>query len=258
MAAHAVSKTLVGLTALAAGSAAALAWALNPREPRGAATDPVLEAAQRGESGLSLAQEEVAVAAVRAHLRDARVEGQLSGIRLYPLAAADEIVVCGLLPVPGAEAMQVVARVVLYQPTAAARASAARDGQAIPQTRPAMVILEAGPGLGRGGSQQGPGLRYCRDLPVAAGGSAAADQAAGNAVLVPASAQAAAAPTARVVVVAPVRVRAAPGGDTAVLWTAPRGRSFAVLGQAPGGWIQLGDGQAALGWAHSSLFGPAP
>jgi hypothetical protein len=227
------------------------------RDPHGAAADPVLEAAQRGESGMGLGQEEVAVAAVRAHLRDARVESSLSSIRLYPLAAADEIVVCGLLPVPGAEAMQVVARVVLYQPTAAAQASAAQDGQAAPQTRPAMVIMEAGPGLGRGGSQQGPGLRYCRDPQVAAGPAGTA-QAAENAVLMPASAQTAAAPAARVVVVAPVRVRAAPGGDAAILWTAPRGRSFVVLGQAPGGWIHLGDGQAALGWAHASLFGPAP
>jgi hypothetical protein len=77
MAAHAVSKTLVGLTALAAGSAAALVWATNPHEPRGAAADPDLEVAQRGESGMSLGQEEVAVAAVRAYLRDARVEGLL-------------------------------------------------------------------------------------------------------------------------------------------------------------------------------------
>ena len=257
MAAPAVSKVLVGLTALAAGSAAALVLALDRRDPRGAVADPVLEAAQRGESGLSLAQEAVALAAVRAHLRDARVEGQLSNIRLYPLAAADEIVVCGLLPVSGGEAMQVVARVVLNQPAAAARASAAQDGQAAPQTRAAMVIMEAGPGLGRGGSQQGPGLRYCRDPQVAAGPAGSA-QAPENAVLVSASAQTAAAPAARVVVVAPVRVRAAPGGDAAVLWTAPRGRSFAVLGQAPGGWIHLGDGQTALGWAHSSLFGPAP
>lgn len=253
MPAPAVSKTLVGLAALAAGSAAALVWGSERREARGAAVDPVLETAQRGESGLSLGREAVAVAAVRAHLRDAGVEAHLSDIRLYPLSAADEIVVCGLLPIPGAEALQVVARVILNQPTRAARASAVQDGQAAPQTRPAMVILEAGPGLGRGGSQQGPALRYCRDPQVAAAAGAAPATAA-----LLADAEVAAAPAARVVVVAPVRVRAAPASDAVILWTAPRGRSYVVLGQAAGGWVHLGDGQLALGWAHSSLLGPSP
>ncbi|MGK7869436.1 SH3 domain-containing protein [Falsiroseomonas sp. E2-1-a20] len=256
MAPHAATKTLVGLTALAAGSAAALVLGWDRRDPRGAAAaDPVPATVQRGESGLSLRQEEVAVAAVRAHLRDARVEGHLSSIQLYPLAMVDELVVCGLLPIPGAEAMQVVARVVLNQPTAAARAAAVQDGQAVPQTRPAMVILEAGPGLGRGGSQQGPGLRYCRAPLIASGDSAEVIPATAAKQV---DAEAAAAPAARVLVVTPVHVRAAPAGSAAILWTAPRGRSFVVLGQAPGGWIHLGDGQTALGWAHSSLFGPAP
>jgi hypothetical protein len=111
MAAPAVSKTLAGLTALAAGSAAALVLGWDRRDPHSTAADPVPSTAQHGASGLSLLQEEVAVAALQAHLRDARVEGHLTGIRLYPLAMADELVVCGLLPVPGAEAMQVVARI---------------------------------------------------------------------------------------------------------------------------------------------------
>ncbi|MGK7871609.1 SH3 domain-containing protein [Falsiroseomonas sp. E2-1-a20] len=250
MPAHAVSKTLVGLTALAAGSAAALVWGWDRREPRAAAADPVLEATQRGESGLSLRQEEVAVAAVRAHLHDANVQGRLVNVRLYPLAVADELVVCGLLSVSGAETMQVVARVVLNQPIVAARVSAAQNGRTTPETRSAMVILEAGPGLGRGGSQQAPALRYCRDLQVAA-----AEAASATAAL---QVEAAAASAAHVVVVSPVRVRSAPVGDAAILWTAPRGRRFVVLDQAPGGWIRLGDGQAALGWAHSSLLGPSP
>jgi hypothetical protein len=242
------------LTALAAGGAAALVSGGDRRDSRGAAADPVLKTAQRGESGLTLRQEEVAVAAVDAHLRDAGVQSQLSDIRLYPLIVADEIVVCGLLPVGRAGAMQVVARVVLNQPTAAARASAARNGHATPHTRTAMVILEAGPGLGRGGSREGPGLRYCRH-PEVAGGAAEATSAT---AAVQAGAEAATAPAARVVVVAPVRVRAAPASDAAILWTAPRGRSYVVLGQAPGAWIHIGDGQTALGWAHSSLFAPSP
>lgn len=255
MPAPAVKKTIVGLTALAAGSAAALGWGWERRDPRAAAADPVLETARRGASGQTLEQEDVAVAAVRAHLLDAGVQGQLSDVRLYPLTVADEIVVCALLPLAGAEAMQVVARVVLHKPTAAARAAAAQDGEAIARTRPAMVIMEVGPGLGRGGSQQGPALRYCRDPQVATAAGADASQVTAR---VQADAEAAAAPLARVVVVSPVRVRAAPAGDADILWTATRGRSYVVLDRAPGGWIHLGDGQTTLGWAHSSLFSPSP
>jgi SH3-like domain-containing protein len=55
-----------------------------------------------------------------------------------------------------------------------------------------------------------------------------------------------------------VRVRTAPAGSAAILWTAPRGRSYILLDRAPGGWVQIGDGETALGWVHSSLLGPAP
>ncbi|WP_305670242.1 SH3 domain-containing protein [Falsiroseomonas sp.] len=243
------------MAALAAGSAAAVIWGWERRDQRGAAAGPMLEAGPRGVSGHTLDQEEVAVAAVRAHLGDANVDGELSDVRLYPLNVKDEIVVCALLPMPRAEAMRVVARVVLHQPTATARATAAQGGQASVQTRTAMVIMEAGPGLGWGGSQQGAALRYCRDPQVAIAASADPLQVP---ALVQADAEAAIAPAARVVVTATVRVRTAPSGDAAILSTAPRGRSYVVLGRAPGGWIHLGEGQASLGWAHSSLFSPSP
>jgi hypothetical protein len=91
-----------------------------------------------------------------------------------------------------------------------------------------MVIMEAGPGLGPGGSQAGPGLRYCHhSQPPAAAGIGAPPGANGQA------ASAGAGAGVRLVVISPARVRAAPAGNAPVLWTAPRGRSYVVLGHAP-------------------------
>jgi hypothetical protein len=205
--------------------------------------DPAVSA-QRGESGLSQRDEAIAEDAVRRHLRDAGVVGQLGDVRLYPLGASDEVVVCGTLPVPGDRALQIVARVVLASPGAV-------------QVRPPMVIMEAGPGLGRGGPLDGPGLRYCRQPgpPAVAGAEPAARRAVHAAEM---QADAALAPVARVVVVSPARLRAAPESQGAILGTVPRGASYAVLGRAPGGWVQISDGEAALGWVHASLLDTSP
>jgi len=118
-----------------------------------------------------------------------------------------------------------------------------------------MVVMEAGPGLGRGGNQEGPVHRYCRDARVAPSAPSASEAipAAG----VQSEPDIATPPQVRVVVVTPVRIRAAPSGDGAILGTAQRQQSYVILGRAPGGWLLLGNGQETLGWAHSSLFTPA-
>jgi uncharacterized protein YraI len=54
-----------------------------------------------------------------------------------------------------------------------------------------------------------------------------------------------------VTVRSPVNLRTAPHG--AVLRVLPRGEVLQVFGQAPGGWLQVGQGEA-WGWAHSSLL----
>jgi hypothetical protein len=252
MAAIAGSKIFVGLTALVAGTAVASVEGCDSSGNPVVPAERVAEDPPCGESGLSLRDESAAVAAVQAHLSDAGVAGELGDVRLYSLGLADEVVVCATLPVRGAELMQIVARVVLSPPAMAARMAAPAAGAAA-QGRTTMVILEAGPGLGRGGSQAGPGLRYCRHPQAAA--------AAGVGALPGTGSQAAptgAEPGVRLVVISPARVRAAPGGSAPVLWTAPRGRSYVVLGHAPGGWVNIGDGEAALGWAHSSLLGAPP
>jgi hypothetical protein len=47
-------------------------------------------------------------------------------------------------------------------------------------------------------------------------------------------------------------IRAAPVSGSQVVRVAPQGAALAVFAQAPGGWLQVGDGSAE-GWVHSSL-----
>ncbi len=55
----------------------------------------------------------------------------------------------------------------------------------------------------------------------------------------------------------PANLRAAPqGGD--VLRTVPRLSSLQVLGEAPGGWYQVGQNGDAWGWIHSSVLESPP
>jgi hypothetical protein len=45
-------------------------------------------------------------------------------------------------------------------------------------------------------------------------------------------------------------IRSAPQGET--LRVEPQGKELRVFGEAPGGWLQIGDTEAN-GWVHSSL-----
>jgi hypothetical protein len=52
----------------------------------------------------------------------------------------------------------------------------------------------------------------------------------------------------------PVNVREAPSGGTAVLRVVPRGSTLQVFGEAPGGWLQVGEAGEPWGWLHSSML----
>lgn len=51
----------------------------------------------------------------------------------------------------------------------------------------------------------------------------------------------------------PVNIRNAPSGSGAVVRTVPRASQLRVFGEAPGGWLQVGDGEP-FGWLHSSML----
>ncbi|MCW8087803.1 SH3 domain-containing protein [Sabulicella glaciei] len=66
---------------------------------------------------------------------------------------------------------------------------------------------------------------------------------------------AAAAPSFRTVVTSArsgANLRSAPQGGQ-VLRVVPRSSTLQVLGEAPGGWYQVGQNGAAWGWIHSSV-----
>ncbi len=50
----------------------------------------------------------------------------------------------------------------------------------------------------------------------------------------------------------PVNLRAHPSGGGEILRTLPRGATVQVFAEAPGGWLQVGDGEP-WGWVHGSL-----
>jgi hypothetical protein len=51
----------------------------------------------------------------------------------------------------------------------------------------------------------------------------------------------------------PVNIRSNPQGGADVLRVVPRGSNLQVFGQAPGGWLQVGESEP-WGWLHSSLL----
>lgn len=230
-----------GVGALAVGGGRAVA----PGGEVASAPAPV------GASGHPVEEEARAVAAVRAHLREARAGGDLSGVALHRLGRPDEVAVCATL-----DSAPVVARVLLYRADAAAVAAAVREGRVPPQARAPMVILEAGPGLPRFATLGGPWERYCQGPRPAPPAVAATGPEAQVAPVVDPVGGAEA--QERVTVISPVRVRAGPSGSADILMTAPRGQVLTVHDRAAGGWLQVGEDGAPLGWAHSSLLGPAP
>jgi hypothetical protein len=249
----AFSKAAFFATVLAAGAAGVVVFGWDGGEAPGggAAAVPVA----MGTSGLPQTEEARAVAAVRAHLREARTTGEMSGVVVQPLGRAsgrsDEVAVCGTL-----NALPVVARVLLDRAEATGIAVAVRDGRVAPQGRAPMVILEAGPGLPRLAPTGGPWERYCRG-PQPAPTEAVATGADVQVTPVD-SGTAEMGGTERVVVISPVRVRAGPSGAAEILATAQRGQVLTVHDRAAGGWLQVGEAGAPYGWAHSSLLGPAP
>lgn len=51
----------------------------------------------------------------------------------------------------------------------------------------------------------------------------------------------------------PVNIRSNPGGGGAVVRVVPRASSLRVFGEAPGGWLQVGE-DAPFGWVHESVL----
>ncbi|MCB4824755.1 SH3 domain-containing protein [Roseicella sp. GB24] len=51
----------------------------------------------------------------------------------------------------------------------------------------------------------------------------------------------------------PVNIRAQPGGGGPVVRILPRASQLRVFGEAPGGWLEVGEDQP-FGWVHGSML----
>ncbi|MDO9501633.1 SH3 domain-containing protein [Falsiroseomonas sp.] len=262
---HKAIPPILAVALLSAGAIGAISldWGSGP------AVTP--EVAQPGQA--SRTPEEAAIAALRAHLGGQGGE-TLTAIQTYPLEEPGAFAVCARMGGPSGP--DVVARVIPalgILPGAGGR-QPERD---LARSSRSMVVMEDGPGLWRGGAPGLPRQRYCQAVPSAATAPAAgslavhvttpparsaAEDLAQVPVPVPSPVPAQATATTAdpggaggsVTVLSPVRVRAAPSGQSEILWVAERGRAFTVHGHAPGGWVQIGDAGAPAGWVHSSLL----
>lgn len=52
----------------------------------------------------------------------------------------------------------------------------------------------------------------------------------------------------------PVNIRSGPSGGNEVVRVAPRASTLQVFAEAPGGWVQVGEGGEVWGWVHTSLL----
>jgi hypothetical protein len=195
---------------------------------------------------------EAAETALRGRLRQAG-ELRFGAMQVFAFGPADERAVCGTVrPASGGPDAAFVMRVLLPR------------SESLPGIAPRyQTVMEQGPGLPHVAGQAA--ARYCRDqtapaveapMPMAAAPAAIPPLAFSGASAVPVTATSGGgAPGETVVVRSPARLRSAPGGD--VQRVAAAGETLAVIGRAPGGWVQV-DAGGAPGWVHGSMLTTAP
>ncbi|RYI85878.1 MAG: SH3 domain-containing protein [Acetobacteraceae bacterium] len=205
---------------------------------------------------------DAAETALRGRLRQAG-ELRFGAMQVFDFGPADERAVCGTVrPASGGPEAPFVLRVLLPR------------SESLPGIAPRyQTVMEQGPGLPHAGAQAA--ARYCRDQsapaaeapmaaapaampPLAYSGASATPAAATFGGGAPGAAVGGGAPGAAaetVVVRSPARLRTAPGGD--VQRVAAAGEALAVIGRAPGGWVQV-DTNGTQGWVHGSLLETAP
>ncbi|MFC7473194.1 SH3 domain-containing protein [Dankookia sp. GCM10030260] len=103
-----------------------------------------------------------------------------------------------------------------------------------------------------GGPRTAQGIRPMPPLPL----DASMVPARPAAVAAPAATAGAPAVASRQVTTSqahPVNIRNAPGGGGAVVRVVPRASTLRVFGEAPGGWLEVGEDQP-FGWVHGSVL----
>ena len=185
-------------------------------------------------------------AALRGRMRSA----ELRGVQVFGQALPDTMVVCGRARGTSTEAYAPYVAIIGFEGTAA-RVASFQIGSTGPEASRVFVEMVdrcfegGGPATARVVARAVPPLptNPVPETPVAQNEAAPA-----------------AAPAARIVTArtgANIRTSAR-GGE--VVRTLPTGGRLDVMGEAQGGWYQVGQGGTAIGWVHNSVVevGPAP
>ena len=246
--------------------------------PRQAAAPAAPSAAPSPPGSMPQGRPAVALQAAEERLRARlRVEGALTlrAVQAYRQALADTLAICGQVNPSGRgdEPFLPWVAVVTFAGTTATRTDFYLAASSQEATRVYFEMVDrcfegGGPASARQGIRPLPpapnGLPRSapeavpRSLPPALPPQAAATAA--MPVPAPAASMApAAAPNAIQGLVTttprhPVNVRANPAGGSEVVRIVPRGSALQVFGEAPGGWLQVGEAGEAWGWLHRSLI----
>ena len=174
--------------------------------------------------------------------------GALRGVQPFAQAQGGAFAVCGRLdPGPG-EALRPWVALVAFERNAPAVQWLVLAGTAADSARAFAEMTDRcfeGGGTARGAPRPPAPLPAPSPAPEAPRAAA------------PAPEPPRATPTGRSVTTSdrtPVNLRAAPGGAGEVIRTVPRSTSLEVFAEAPGGWLQVGQGGTPWGWVHVSVL----
>ena len=193
---------------------------------------------------------EAARVAADAALRGRMRSAELRGVQVFGQALPDSLVVCGRARGSSNEAYAPYVAVIGFDGQAA-RVASFQIGSTGPEASRVFVEMVdrcfegGGPATSRAVARAVPPLpaNPVTEVPVA------------NAEPTPAPVAASRIVTART----GANIRSAPRGGE-VVRSLPTGGRMDVIGEAPGGWYQVGQNGSAIGWVHNSVVevSPAP
>ncbi|MFL1464359.1 SH3 domain-containing protein [Roseococcus sp. DSY-14] len=208
------------------------------------------EEAPRAPAGDPRAAE--ARAAAEAALAPRLAGGALRGVQAFGQAQGGAFAVCGRLDPGPAEPLRPWVALVAFERNAPAVQWLVLAGAPADTARAFAEMTDRcfeGGGTARGAPRPPATLPPPTEPPRAEPPRAAAPEAP--------PAAAAPAPAGRTVTTSertPVNLRARPGGGGEVLRTVPRATRLEVFAEAPGGWLQVGQGGTPWGWVHLSVL----
>ncbi len=221
--------------------------------PKRGADPAVSESAPRIAEARRVAEERL-----RARLRS---EGPLTlrGVTVHRQAMPDTLAVCGQVNASGRPEDPFIpyVAVVSFEADRPSGADLVLGASNVEATRVYIELLDrcfdgGGPPAARAAARPLPPLPSgpLRPTPPSVPGPAAVPSAPPRVTADPAPARGTVMTTNR----HPVNIRASPAGGGEVVRIVPRGSNLQVFGEAPGGWLQVGEGGDAWGWLHSSML----